>query len=40
MNAQEMRAEMLRMLSATAAMSLGAGLAIGTVIVALAAIFQ
>jgi hypothetical protein len=40
MNAQEMKVEMIRMLSATAAMSLGASLAIGSVIVALAAFFQ
>jgi hypothetical protein len=40
MSAQEMRAEMLRMLSATAAMAVGASLAIATVIVAVAALLQ
>jgi hypothetical protein len=40
MNAREMKVEMLRMLSATAAMSIGASLAIGSVIIAFAAFLQ
>ena len=40
MDAREMKAEMLRTLSVTAAMSLGASLAVGSVIVAFAALLQ
>lgn len=40
MNAQQMRVEMFRMLSATAAMAVGASLAAGSVIIAFAALLQ
>jgi hypothetical protein len=40
MSAREMRLEMLRMVSATAAMAVGASLAAGSVIVAIAAWLQ
>lgn len=40
MDAREMKVEMLRMLSVTAVLSIGASLAIGSVIVAFAAFLQ
>ena len=40
MSAHEMRVEMFRMVSATAAMAVGASLAVGSVIVAVAALLQ
>ena len=40
MDAREMKAEMLRMLYATAALAIGASLAVGSVIVAFAAFLQ
>jgi hypothetical protein len=40
MSAREMRVEMFRMVSATAAMAVGASLAIGSVIVALVVFMQ
>lgn len=40
MNADEKRVEILRMISATAVMSLGASLAIGSIIVAVAVWLQ
>jgi hypothetical protein len=40
MSAREMRLEMFRMVSATAAMAVGASLAVGSIIIALAAFLQ
>ena len=40
MSAQQMKAEMIRTLSATAAMAVGAGLAIATVLLGLLALVQ
>ena len=40
MSAERMRAEMIRMLSATAMMSVGAGLAIASVLLVLAALLD